>query len=87
MKPRPWSLLLGLAALAAPTGASAQDAEVGRILERHAQLRPNAEELAMYRLDWAPSLAEALTRAKAEARPILLVVIHAQYGDLCSGHC
>jgi len=87
MKPRMWSLLLALAALAATTSATAEDAEVGRILARHAQLRPSAAELAMYTLEWAPSLDEALKRAKAESRPILLIVIHALYGDVISGHC
>ena len=41
----------------------------------------------MYRLDWAASLEDARRRATRERRPVLLVIIHAQYGDLASGHC
>jgi hypothetical protein len=41
----------------------------------------------MYQIDWAPSLEEAQKRALREKRPVFLVIIHAQYGDLTSGHC
>jgi hypothetical protein len=41
----------------------------------------------MYRLDWADSLTTALERSRAEKRPVMLIIIHAQYGDINAGHC
>ena len=80
--------LLAALSLLVPAGlAPAQDAEVKRIEARYNELRPKAGELGMYQLDWASSLDEALERAAKEDRPILLVIIHAQYGDIFSGHC
>ncbi len=65
----------------------AQDENAKQILARFDALRPSANELAMYRLDWVDSLDEALQRAAAEGRPVFLVVIHVKYGDVASGHC
>ena len=73
--------------LLTPTLALAQDSAVKSVLERYADFRPQADDLAMYRIDWAPSLKEAQKRARLEKRPVVLVIIHAQYGDLTSGHC
>ncbi len=73
--------------LLATTFAPAQDSTVKSVLDRYADFRPEAKELAMYQIDWAPSLAEAQKRARREKRPVFLVIIHAQYGDLASGHC
>ena len=67
--------------------SSAQDAGARRVLERFQQLQPGEDDLAMYRLDWESSLAEAQQRARQEERPICLVIIHARYGDITSGHC
>ncbi len=72
---------------AMPVVATAQDETAKSILEQYEEFRPSDAELAMYELDWAPSLEVAKTRAAREKRPILLVVIHAQYGDIHSGHC
>ena len=66
---------------------SGQEAQVRKVLQHYLEVRPTTEELAIYRLDWADSLEEALQRAQAEKRPVLLVRIYAQYGDLFSGHC
>ncbi|MBI2923927.1 MAG: hypothetical protein HYY18_22945 [Planctomycetes bacterium] len=66
---------------------SAQSPPAKDTLERFRQLRPGDEDLAMYRLDWAPSFEAAQRRAAKEKRPVLLVVIHAKYGDMISGHC
>ncbi len=60
---------------------------VGDVLDRYKAFRPGKDELAMYRIDWASSLEEAQRRALREKRPVFLVIIHAQYGDLSSGHC
>lgn len=65
----------------------AQSREAQSVLERFQAFRPDAESLAMYQLDWASSFEEAQERAAKERRPILLVIIHAKYGDLSSGHC
>ncbi len=83
-----WRNSLCLVSLLAITSISvAQDENAKQILARFDALRPSANELAMYRLDWADSLDEALQRAAAEGRPVFLVVIHAKYGDVASGHC
>jgi len=65
----------------------AQDIDARRILKRYESARPTDRELAMYRLDWSSSLDQALERAARESRPIFLVIIHARYGDISSGHC
>ncbi len=87
MTPRILPCLLPLLAIAGLTPVRAQNADAKRIYGRIEELRPTDDVLGMYRLDWAPSLPEALARAKAEKRPVFLVIIHAQYGDLYSGHC
>ena len=69
------------------TLALAQDSAVKSVLDRYEDFRPQADDLAMYQIDWAPSLEEAQKRARREKRPVFLVIIHAQYGDLTSGHC
>ena len=73
--------------LLAASFAPAQDSAVQSVLDRYADFRPAAKDLVMYQLDWAPSLEEAQKRALREKRPVFLVNIHAQYGDLTSGHC
>ena len=81
-------ILTGLFLLLTATGLlSAQDSKVKSALDRYEDFRPGADDLAMYQIDWAPSLAEAQKRALREKRPVFLVIIHAQYGDLTSGHC
>ena len=65
----------------------AEDADVKRIFARYQAIRPVAKDLGMYRLDWADSLDVALKRAAKENRPVCLIVIHAKYGDIASGHC
>ena len=69
------------------TGIVAQNNQAQRVLDRYEQIRPSDEELVMYRLDWAQSFEEAKERARREKKPIFLIRIHAQYGDLYSGHC
>ena len=57
------------------------------ILARYQALRPAEKDLGMYRLDWADSLDVALKRAAKEKRPVCLIIIHAKYGNIASGHC
>jgi len=78
---------LSLLMLMATTGLTAEQPEADRILDRYKQKRPDARQLAMYRLDWADSIETALERSRAEGRPVMLIVIHARYGDITSGHC
>ena len=73
--------------LLAASFAPVQDSAVKSVLDRYTDFRPAAKDLAMYQIDWAPSLEEAQKRARREKRPVFLVIIHAQYGDLTSGHC
>ena len=79
--------LLAALILVSAGAAQAQNDTARTILQRFDSLRPGADDLGMYRLDWAASLDEAQQRASREKRPILLVIIHAQYGNLSSGHC
>ena len=67
--------------------AFAEDSAAKRILAGYQALRPTVKDLAMYRLDWEESLDSALKRAAKENRPICLIIIHAKYGDITSGHC
>lgn len=67
--------------------ARAQSDAARRALEVFHATRPADADLGMYRLDWEPALPDALARAKAEHKPLCLVIIHAKYGDLFSGHC
>jgi len=80
-------IVCGLTILMACTVAAAQDSRAKRVLKKCEAMRPGDQELAMYRLDWADSLEEAKQRAAKEGRPIFLVIIHAKYGDISSGHC
>ena len=73
--------------LTATAGLATEPAEVDRILGRFKEKRPDARQLAMYRLDWADSIETALDRSRTEGRPVMLIVIHARYGDISSGHC
>ena len=67
--------------------ALAEDLAAKRIFAGYQALRPTVDDLAMYRLDWEDSLDVALKRAGREKRPICLIIIHAKYGDITSGHC
>ena len=76
-----------LTALAGPVAALAQDRAADEARRKYEAARPSESELAMYKLDWAATLEEAQTRAAKERRPVFLVVIHAKYGNLFTGHC
>ena len=65
----------------------AEDLVPEKVLTWFHLLRPAPRDLLVYQLDWAPSLETAQKRAKTEDRPICLVVIHAKYGNISSGHC
>ena len=50
---------------------------------------PSKKELAVYSLDWEPTLAAARKRAAAEQRPIFFIVVTNYTGptNFFSGHC
>ena len=79
--------LLLLTLFLAGSTAWAQNAEVRQVLRAYEKMRPGDEALSMYRLDWEESLLAAQIRGLRENRPICLVIIHARYGDITSGHC
>lgn len=68
----------------APTPAGAQE------IERYAEASyPASKELAIYSLDWEPTLAAARARARAEQRPIFFIMVTNYSGptNFYSGHC
>ena len=67
--------------------AQAPDADKQRILDKYRLVRPNEKDLAIFQLDWVPTLKEARGRAAKERRPILLLVVMNSYGNLFTGHC
>jgi hypothetical protein len=71
-------------AVAAP-GADQRD--VKSALDKFHSIRPQPASLAIYQLDWMPTLKAARERATKEQRPILLVLVTNSFGDLSSGHC
>lgn len=80
-------IFCGFFTLVITTATLADDFSMARLAAKYRAIRPNDNELAMYRLDWAESLSVARERAQSENRPVCLAVIHARYGDLTSGHC
>ena len=81
------SLFVVLLAALTATAALASEPSVRQLLSKYNTIRPDNDQLAMYRLDWVESLADAQDLALLENRPVCLVVIHARYGNVTSGHC
>jgi hypothetical protein len=77
--------ILALAHVVAARGAEPSD--VKSVLDKFQSIRPQAADLALYQLDWMPTLKAAKERAAREQRPIFLVVVTNSFGDLYSGHC
>ena len=57
------------------------------VLEKFKSIRPQEKELALYGLDWAPTLRDAKARAAKEHRPIFLIVVTNSFGNIYTGHC
>ena len=57
------------------------------VLDKFQSARPQEADLALYQLDWMPTLKAAKERAAKEQRPIFLVVVTNSFGDMYSGHC
>ena len=81
------SLICAFVVLLTATAGLADQPSVRRLLGKYNTIRPDDDQLAMYRLDWVESLADAQDLALLENRPVCLVVIHARYGNIASGHC
>jgi hypothetical protein len=67
--------------------AQALDGDVRTTLDKYRLARPADKDLAIFQLDWVPTLKGATERAARERRPILLLVVTNSYGDLFTGHC
>ena len=80
------ALLTALGATGLPH-AQAPDGDVRTTLDKYRLLRPADNDLAIFQLDWVPSLKGATERAARERRPILLLVVTNSYSNLFTGHC
>ena len=81
-------LLAAILAMAWAFGARAADqGDVRSVLDKYAAVYPQTADLAIYQLDWMPTLEAAKEKAAKEERPIFLVVVTNSFGDLYSGHC
>ncbi len=81
-------LLAPLLGMACALGARAADpSDLQSVLDRYAAVRPKGADLAIYQLDWAPTLQAAREKAAKGGRPIFLVVVLNSFGNVCSGHC
>jgi hypothetical protein len=67
--------------------AQAPDGDVQKALDKYRLIRPADNDLAIFQLDWVPTLKDARERAAKEQRPILLLVVTNSYGNLFTGHC
>jgi hypothetical protein len=60
---------------------------VPKVLDQFRATRPDAKDLAIFQLDWTPTLKDAKAKAAKGQRPILLIVVTNSFGDMHSGHC
>lgn len=69
--------------------AIAQDRKAQEVLQRFEEVRPSAEDMAVYRHDWEATLAQAKVRAKKERRPIFFIGNTNISGptNFYTGHC
>ena len=81
-------LLVAILAMARVVGAHGADpSDAQCVLDMFQSVRPQAADLALYQLDWMPSLTAAQERGAKEQRPVFLVVVSNSFGDLYTGHC
>ena len=81
-------LLLTILAMMCALGVyGADQSDVKSVLDKFKSVRPQQADLALYDLDWMPTLEAAREMAAKEERPIFLVVVTNSFGDLYSGHC
>ena len=81
-------LIVAILALTCDAGVyGADQSDVKSILDKFKSVRPQEADLALYQLDWMPTLKAAREKAARQERPIFLVVVTNSFGDLFSGHC
>lgn len=82
-----WASFLVLACLMSAGAADHNDVQA--VLEKYRAALPRESDLAIYQLDWVPTLREAKEKAAQQKRPIvLLVVLQTEtYTNLYTGHC
>ena len=66
---------------------AADQSGVQRILDKYREVRPQADDLAIYELDWAPTLKAAQEEAAKQNRPIFLILVRNSFGNIAGGHC
>jgi hypothetical protein len=66
---------------------AAVNEDVPTVLDKFRAARPDAKDLAIFQLDWTPTLKDAKAKAAREQRPIFLIVVTNSFGDMHSGHC
>jgi hypothetical protein len=81
------AVLLLMSVVGAGSRAAADHDDVQKVLDKYRAARPEPKDLAIFRLDWAPTLKDARARAAREQRPILLMVVTNSFGNVHSGHC
>ena len=84
---RPLAFLIAVLWTTGLLQAQAPDGDVQKILDKYRLFRPADKDLAIFQLDWVPTLKDARERAAKEQRPILLLVVTNSYGNLFTGHC
>ncbi len=75
---------------AKPLASFAATPQGAQAIERYAKAGyPASKELAIYSLDWEPTLAAARVRARREQRPIFFIMVTNFSGptNFYSGHC
>ena len=82
-------ILVGSFFFMATLTAHAQYMNVQKILDKFEEVRPSAEDMAIYRHDWVATLKQAKDRAKKEGRPIFFIGNTNISGptNFYSGHC
>ena len=81
-------MLIAALAMACAQGAHGADAsDVKSVLDKFESVRPQAADLALYQLDWAPTLKDAREKAANEQRPRFLLVVTNSFGNMYTGHC
>src|SRR5262249_22782919 len=68
-------------------GGGATAADVQKVLDKYRAFRPDDKGLAIFQLDWVPTLKDAKAKAAREKRPIFLVVVTNSFGNMYTGHC
>jgi RNA polymerase sigma factor (sigma-70 family) len=66
---------------------AAVNEDVQKVLDKYRAARPDDKELAIFQLDWTPTLKDAKAKAAKDERPIFLIVVTNSFGNMHSGHC